>query len=434
MRFSRMISMLGACGIAFAIAGCGGGEKSASSSADGAQEEQVVLHFNIDPIGKALELNKQMAKEYEEETGVKVEVIVGPIEATERLSQYLQFMGANSPDVDIYQVDVIWPGLLADHLIDLKPYFEGELDSFFQPIVKNNTVDGRLVAIPWFGDAGLLYYRTDLLEKYGYENPPKTWDELEEMAKKVQEGEREAGNPDFWGYVWQGKAFECLTCDGIEWIASHGGGYIVEPDGTVSINNPKAIAAVDRAAKWVGTISPPGVTSYAEEESRQLFQTGNALFMRNWPYAYALGNGEDSAIKGKFNVTVLPSGGAGNAAALGGWQLGISKYSEHPDEAAAFVKWITSREAQKRRAIEAGLLATRVELYDDAEIAEEIPFFPAMKDVFLNASPRPSTVTGEDYNEVSTIFFQTAHKALTGQKSAADALAETEEKLNDLLH
>ena len=170
-----------------------------------------------------------------------------------------------------------------------KYYKEDEIKQFFPRIIENNTVGGRLVSIPWFTDAGILYYRTDLLEKYGYKAPPKTWEELTEMAKKIQDGERTAGKGDFQGFVFQGKASESVTCNAIEWIYSFGGGTIVEPDKKVTINNPNAIKALETAKGWVGTISPKGVTTYGEEEARNVWQAGNAAFMRNWPYAYALG-------------------------------------------------------------------------------------------------------------------------------------------------
>ena len=162
--------------------------------------------------------------------------------------------------------------------------------------------------------------------------------------------EREAGNKDMWGFVFQGNAYEGLTCDALEWVKSNGGGQIIEPDGTISINNPQAAAAIDMAKGWVGTISPPGVLAYQEEEARGVWQTGNAVFMRNWPYAYSLGNGDDFAVKGKFDVATLPAGageGARSAATLGGWNLAVSKYSKNPDAAIELVKWIASPEMQK---------------------------------------------------------------------------------------
>ena len=168
--------------------------------------------------------------------------------ATDRYGLYLQFFEARSSDIDVYQIDVIWPGDLAEHLLDLYEFGAKEIaDEHFPAIIENNTVDGRLVGIPWFTDAGLLYYRTDLLEKYGLE-VPKTWAEFEEVARIIQEGERAEGNEDFWGFVWQGNAYEGLTCNALEWIYSNGGGTIISPDGVITINNPNAIEASEMAA------------------------------------------------------------------------------------------------------------------------------------------------------------------------------------------
>ena len=253
-----------------------------------------------------------------------MEVVSAPQSATDNLAQILQFAGAQSGELDVYQIDVIWPGILASHAADLNEYIPAEeIDTHFPAIVQNNTVEGKLVALPWYTDAGLLYYRTDLLEKYGYDGP--TWDELEEMAMAIQEGERGEGNDSFWGFVWQGNNYEGLTCDALEWQVTEGGGQIIEPDGTITVNNPACAAALERAAGWVDTISPPGVTSYQEEDARGVWQSGNAAFMRNWPYAFSLGNSDDSPIAGQFDVTTLPQGaGDRSAATLGGWQLMVS--------------------------------------------------------------------------------------------------------------
>ena len=145
-------------------------------------------------------------------------------------------------------VDVIWQGIAALHAVDLKKYFkDNEIKEFFSYNVQNNIVNGRLVSIPWFIDAGLLYYRTDLLDKYGYKTPPKTWEELAEMAKKIQDGECGAGNPDFQGFVFEGKASESVSCNALEWIYSYGGGRVIDPDKKVTINNPNPIKALEAA-------------------------------------------------------------------------------------------------------------------------------------------------------------------------------------------
>src|SRR5262249_6894979 len=156
------------------------------------------------------------------------------------------------------------------------------IDQHFPSIVASQKVEGRLVALPLFTDAPALYYRKDLLERY-HAPVPRTWDEMAATAKMIMDKERKAGNSDMWGFVFQGKAYEGLTCDALEWVKSSGGGQIVEADGTISINNREAAAAIERARGWVGTISPPGVLAYGEEESRGVWQTGNSVFMRNWP-------------------------------------------------------------------------------------------------------------------------------------------------------
>ncbi|MBO9309104.1 MAG: extracellular solute-binding protein, partial [Chloroflexi bacterium] len=226
--------------------------------------------------------DEAILKRWADENNVNVEIVYASQSATEYLAQLQQLLAARSTDIDLIQFDVIWPGILAPNMLDLGPALEasGMKDMFYPRLLANNTVDGKVVGLPWFTDAGLLYYRTDLLEKYGFSGPPKTWDELEQMAKTIQDGERAAGNAEFWGFVWQGNAYEGLTCDALEWVFSNGGGSIVEADKTISINNEAAIKAIERAARWVGTISPEGVTTYQEEDARRVFQAGNAAFMR----------------------------------------------------------------------------------------------------------------------------------------------------------
>jgi trehalose/maltose transport system substrate-binding protein len=430
MLMVAMLALTACPGPSGAPADSGGGEAAGgeAASTEGVQITAV--------MGGIIREGEQAAIDYcVEQTGLEVEVVNGPDSATDRIAQYLQFFGAQSSDVDVLMIDVIWPGILAEHLIDLSPYVENP-DDYFQRIIQNNTVDGALVGIPWFTDAGLLYYRTDLLEKYGFDGPPETWAELEEMATTIQEGER-ADNPDFWGFVWQGNAYEGLTCDALEWQVSNGGGEIVEADGTISINNEYAAAAFDRAAGWVDTISPPGVVSYQEEDARGVWQAGNAAFMRNWPYAYSLGNADDSDIKGNLAVVPLPKGDgpdARNADTLGGWQMAVSKYSENPEASAQFAACIAGKDAQKLLAIGDSKLPTISSLYEDEDVLEKNPFFAQLFDVFAGgAVARPSTVTGDRYNEVSTIYFTEVNKVLTGSQTGQEAVEAIEAQLSDLL-
>ena len=383
-------------------------------------------------VGNAVENFKALVKPWEDKTGNTVTLVPMPASTTDQFAQYRLWLAAGSTDIDLYQTDVIWAPQLADSFVDLTAAAKDLAPTHFPSIIQSQTVNGKLVALPIFTDAPALYYRKDLLEKYGVA-VPKTWDELTVAAQKIQDGEK-ATNPDFWGFVWQGNAYEGLTCDALEWVKSFGGGQIVEPDGTVSINNPNAIKALETAKGWVGTISPPGVLAYQEEEARGVWQTGNAAFMRNWPYAYGLGNSDDSKVKGLFGVTTLPVGkeGDSSAATLGGWNVAVSKFSKHQDAAISLALYLAGPEAQKQRAIKETNLPTIVSLYDDADIAAAAPIIPQWKNVFLNAVPRPSAPTLGKYSEVSSKFFNAVHETLSGNGSAADNLAALEADLNDM--
>jgi trehalose/maltose transport system substrate-binding protein len=399
-------------------------------------EEEIKLVFAGGAVGQELELTREKAERYMElYPNVTVEVLETPDYVQDRLGVYLQFFEAQSPDVDVMMIDVIWPGDLAQHLVDLYDYGAADVvDDYFPAIIENNTVDGRLVGIPWYVDAGMLYYRTDLLEKYDYSDPPSTWDELTEMAQTIQDGERAEGNADFWGYVWQGDSYEGLTCDALEWQYSNSDHNFISMDREVMVTDPDTIEAFEMATSWVGTISPPGVTGFGEETSREVWQAGNAAFMRNWPYAYSLGNADDSPIAGLFDVAALPAGGSGHGAAtLGGWQIAVSKYSEHPEQAADLALFITGPEEQKRYALDGSFNPTIMDLYDDAEITDANPFMASLYDVFINAVARPSTATAPKYNETSVAYFTAVHSILTGESDATTAMQELEVDLEDII-
>ena len=384
-------------------------------------------------VGQELEFCKSTAEAWAKKTGHEVQVVTPPNDASERLALYQQVLSAGSDKIDVLQVDVVWPGLLGNHLLDLKPYTKGVEQEHFAGFVANNTNNGRLVAMPWFANAGLLFYRKDLLQKYG-QKVPLTWDELGTTAKKIQDGERAGGNDKMWGYVWQGRAYEGLTCDALEWVASYGGGSIVEADGKVSIRNPNAAKALATAASWVGTVSPTAVLNYAEEEARGVFQAGNAAFMRNWPYAWSLAQGDDSVIRGKVGVAVLPKGGANgrHAATLGGESLAVSKYSKHPAAAAELVLHMTSAAVQKDRAMRGSFNPTIGALYKDPEILKANPFMGELYGTFTNAVGRPTTVTGARYNQVSNQFWNAAHEVLSGKAKPDEALGRLEQQLTRL--
>ena len=300
-----------------------------------AAKEPVTLTF-LDPEWSHDNRERDASHEilltdFTKETGIRVTHLPAPENASAQLelAQNLLKKGAATPDV--YGIDVVWPGILSDYLIDLKSYFPTELQSIDPELVANNTAKGKLVAMPYHSNVGVLLYRTDLLKKYGYREPPRTWDELEKMATRIQAGERAAGkriSGASCGPVSQARA---LLCDAIEWQASSGGGHIVETDGQINVNNPETIRAWKRAAHWVGTISPPAALSYQEWDSSNAFWTsGRAAFQRGWESDYFIAN---PVLAYPFNnragMTSVPGDKDMRVGALGGLGLAVSRASTH---------------------------------------------------------------------------------------------------------
>lgn len=395
---------------------------------------QATVSIACGSVGIEFDLCKSGAEAWAKKTGNQVRVVSTPKESNEILALYQQLLSARSGDIDVLRIDIVWPGILAQHLVDVGQMAGPEVVAqHFPAIIQANTVGGRLVALPWFTDAGLLYYRKDLLEKYG-RKVPATWQELTETARVVQQGERKAGNQKMWGFVFQGRAYEGLTCDALEWVDSFGGGTIVDAQGKVTIHNPGAVEALTLAASWVKTIAPEGVLNYAEEEARGAFQSGNAVFMRNWPYAWALSQAADSPVKGKVGVAPLPRGGAGgkHTGTLGGWNLAVSKYSKNAKAAVDLAAWLTGPSEQKRAAITASLNPTIPALYKDKEVLQASPFIGELLDTFTNAVARPSRVTASRYNQVSSEFWNAVHETLSGRSKAEASLGRLEGSLGRL--
>ena len=390
------------------------------------------LSISCGAVGIELDLCRQGVEAWSKKSGVDVRIVSTPNSSTERLALYQQILAAHGTDIDLFQVDVVWPGILASHFLDLSKHLE-KVGGYFPALIRNNTIDGRLVALPWWTDAGVLYYRTDLLKKYGAK-PPTTWRELTETARRIVKAEHAHGNRGLWGFVWQGKAYEGLTCNALEWLDSFRAGHIVASNGTITVNNPRSIEALKLAASWVGDISPRGVLNYDEEAARGVFQSGKAVFMRNWPYAWALANSKESAIRGKVGVIALPKGGKDgkHTGTLGGWNVAVSRYTKHPKLAVALARFLTSKAEQKRRAITASYNPTIPALYKDPEVLAANPFFGTLYETFTHAVARPSAVTGTAYNRVSAAFWNTVHSVLAGQAEAAPALAALERRLKRL--
>jgi trehalose/maltose transport system substrate-binding protein len=373
---------------------------------------------------------KHEEEEFTHETGILVKDLPAPETAIDQLALWRKLLQNSADAPDVFAIDVIWPRLMADYSLPLSPYL-ADTDQDFRMLVANDTLNGQLVAMPYHADAGLLFYRTDLLREYGYKAPPSTWDELEQMAARIQKGERLKGKKDFWGFVWQGAPSEALTCNALEWQASEGGGRIIEADKTISVNNPRTVRAWQRAARWVGSISPPSVVAYREWDSLNIWHSGNAAFMRNWPTSFV--TSENSGIGNKFAATLLPGGSTGRAATLGGASLSVFRKTHYPKEAVALVRYLCRRDVELARAIATSQPPVMPDLYRLPEVVRKRPHFAQLEQIFQNGLiQRPSTVTGANYEEVSTAYFNEVHAVLTKQKSARQAAADLEVKLKKI--
>jgi trehalose/maltose transport system substrate-binding protein len=394
----------------------------------------ATLSIGCSGLGEELDLCAGAAQAWSKKTGHVVKIVAVPNDASERLALYQRLLGSSSDKIDVLQLDVAQVGLLAPHLQDLAPYSKGAERAHFPGMVANGTLAGRLVAMPWFIDAGLLYYRRDLLEKHR-QAVPQTWDELSLAAQKIQSAERSEGKHKIWGYVWQGRPYEGLTCNALEWLSSFGAGTLVDEAGRVTVGTPAAAKALAMGAGWIGSISPRAVLNFAEEESRQVFQDGNAVFMRNWPYAWALLQAQHSLVKDKVGIALLPKGsgeGARSGATLGGQELAVSRYSENVELAASLVMHLTSREVQKERAIKGSYHPTITDLYADGDFKKSNPYLGVLQQAFAGAVARPSGVTGAKYNQVSSEFWNAAHEALSKTTPPAEAVSRLDARLKQV--
>jgi trehalose/maltose transport system substrate-binding protein len=250
------------------------------------------------------------------------------------------------------------------------------------------------------------------------------------MAARIQAGERAKGKKQFWGFLWQGAAAEALTCNALEWQAAEGGGQIIEEDGTISVNNPHAIGAWQRAARWVGSISPPSVVGYEEWDALNVWVAGDAAFMRGWPTAYLDSHAAESPIRDRFDVGLLPGGRARRVGTLGGAALAVSRFSAHPREALELVRYLSSSDVQTKRSRVFSQPPTLPDLYELPAVLEPNPRFALLSQAFRTGIvQRPSDVTGKKYHDVTNAYIKAVHSVLTREASGPEAAAALENEL-----
>jgi len=395
--------------------------------------EPVTLHYSYSWNEDRPEL-KALLQQFTRETGIRVKNNPIP-QMTREYVDLARGLLADSYGPDVVNTDLIWSALLEPDLIDLRPYLAPEISQLEPQLVTSYTVNGKLVAVPFNVPLGSLEYRADLLRAYGYDHPPRTWTELETMAERIQRGERRKGRKDFWGYVWQGAVSESLVCDALEWQASAGGGRIIEPDGTISVNNPAAIGSWQRAKRWIGWISPPSVLAYRELDSMLVFDSGTAAFDRTWLLTPMTRTGQARQIARRVRPPVvktgfsrMPAGAGGSVGALGGTGMAVSIHSMHRSEAIALVRYLLR--ALMRVGENGGPDGgwSQTELSERSSILEREASLagPSRTPVIL---ARPSTATGSKYKEASKAYINAVHSVLAGQTEAGEAAAELEKQL-----
>jgi multiple sugar transport system substrate-binding protein len=368
--------------------------------------------------------------------GAKVIKDLGPNSSTQFHDLLTQKLKNRDTQLDVFFMDVIWPAEFASAgwVSPLDRSFPiTEQNKFLNGPLSANRYDGHIFGVPVFIDAGLLYFRKDLLTKYKLA-PPRTWPELVEQAKGIIAGEQD---PQLVGFSGQFKQYEGLVCNMMEYILSNGGALWNEQRQESRINESHAKQAVRFVReKIVGEISQRGVLAYEEPESLALFTQGRAVFHRNWPYAWNIVNDRaQSKVAGRVGMIPLPSfpGGRG-AATLGGWQLGVSRFSRNPDLAWRFVSFMTSLQMQKRIALTTGRAPTRTVLYEDPELLAKIPHLKSLLATFRQAVPRPTTPVYVPLSNIMQRYFSAALALPSSNIDERAALARRDmDRVLDLL-
>jgi multiple sugar transport system substrate-binding protein len=340
---------------------------------------------------------------------------------------------AGGGEIDVIGGDTIWPIQFAAQgwVMDLSENFpETEQNKFLPAPIQASIYEDAIYGVPWYEDAGVLYYRSDLLDKAGYSGPPKTWDDLKEMALKITKDE---GIPN--GFVFQGSNYEGGVCDALEYIRTHGGDVLSEvTSGEVIIDSPEAIAGLETYHSMITDgVAPKAVSNMDETVSVPVFGNGEAVFLREWPGTYGDIAGGAYKIKAdQVGVTSIPvAGGNESSSTLGGWTFMINAQSDVQDEAWEFVKFMTSYENLKWRAVNGGYISARKKILDDPDVQKAIPTVKLAKDVLLDyATSRPVT---QYYGDMSLEMQSQFNDALTGDVSPQQAIETLQKNLTTIM-
>ena len=435
MRWNRHVAVWLGCAalLGGVVAGCGdddegGGGGGAGTEESGTTEGAKVIDVKAMDSAKG-EVTLCMGKDTggdvtaavkafnDQGNGVTVKLLEFSTSADEQRASFVQRQEAKSGECDVFSSDVIWTAEFASQkwLYDLTPYVKTRESDVIPATLETVNYDGKFWGMPQQTDAAFLYYRTDQVKE-----PPATWQEAYQIA---------ADND---GIVYQGAPYEGLTCDFLE-LAFAAGGQVLSEDGKQAvIDSPENVKALQFMVDGVkdGTAAR-GVTTYMEEESRRYFESGRATLMRNWPYAYALGEAEGSKVKGKFKVMPFPEfEGGGKAGILGGHNQVVSVYSENPGGALKWIDYITGEENQKRQFLTASQSPTLAKIYDDPEVQKKYEFATQLRDAISQAKARPVSPV---YPQISQAIYENVNEALAGRASPEDALKKAQTDMQSAL-
>ena len=389
--------------------------------------------------GEPAELDfwEKIIGEFEKRNNITVDFLRQPADTGQRRQQLLVSLSAKKNNPDLFLMDVAWSVQFAasgwlEPLDEFVTRSNLDTSVFFDRVIRlADTYNDRLIALPVYIDGGLLYYRTDLLNKYGF-TVPETWDKLVMCAQKIQAHERKT-NPSFYGFVWQGMQYEGLVCDFLEFAGSNNGG-LVSADGTIYIDTPANRTAVKFMYDLIHTykISPLNTyTEMKEDDARMVFEQGNALFERNWPYAWPIHQRNGSPVKGKVGIAPLPHfRGGRSVSTLGGWHIGISRYSDAKPLAWKFIQFVTSYTTQKKFALELGWNPGRRDVYNDKDVLEKLPHFKRLRSVFEHALPRPNVPY---YTHISQVIQKYVNSIIAGKTTPQTGLSLAQKEIGRII-
>jgi multiple sugar transport system substrate-binding protein len=422
-----------ASSLALLATACGSGDDGSSSGGGGnagALEGRgpITLAGGKDTSGN---LQNQLNAWNSSHPNEKVELKELPADADAQRQQMVQNATAKSDAYSVLVMDVVWTSEFAANqwISEIPQDKVPDLGKLIPATVETAKYRDKLYGVPVTSDGGLLYYRKDLLTKAGVTDAPKTWDEMLADCQKV------ATLPEAKGmscYAGQFEKYEGLTVNFSEAVNS-AGGQIVDKDGKANVNTPEAKAGLEELVNGfkAGAI-PKAAITYKEEESRRAFQDGKLLFLRNWPYVYALANKTDgsSKVTGKFAVAPLPGKTGPGVSSLGGHDYAINSFAKNKATAIDFINFMASEERQKANVEKTSQAPTWASLYDDPGLNKQFPYLAPLKASIQNAQPRPRVVK---YGDVTAAIQQAAYDSLNGKMTPDQALSGLQTKLQSLI-